>query len=174
MIDDILDAGINVWQPIETCPWGERDVLIRHQSGACDVWPAAHGRPRATTAVTPNHWAELPPPPGSTSPAALAVALDWAEEHNDYPVTLRQRIAGLVPRLNLVSPWLVITEDGRSEARFVLGPALGILAEIRQLGTVGQWRWSSALDQSQHYNSLAAARRGADERLRAAGYLLMD
>lgn len=168
VLDDILDAGVNVWQPIETCPWGQRDVLLlRYPPGVCHVWPATN------QPVTATHWAELPPPPGSTTPDALAVALDWAEEHDDYPVTLRQRIAALVPKLQIVSPWLTITEDGNEEARFELGPQRGMVAEIHvNNGSLSMWVEGRAAYRSWR-GSRNAARHEADEALRRAGYLLM-
>lgn len=122
--DIIGSARRRGWQPAETAPWGERDILVRYPSGGADVWQRVYGRP-VHAQVT--HWAELPGAPGEAD--TLQVALDWAEERDDYPVELRQRIADLLPRLRIATPW-VDDEDVPEVFRRVLGGGNGELAVV--------------------------------------------
>lgn len=116
------------WQAVETAPWGLRDILVRYGGGGHDVWHARHGRP---VMADITHWSELPPFPDAPSEAdALQVALDRAEEFDEYSIELRQRIAELLPRLRIASAWMPINEDATEVARVCVG-GTGFLVDAR-------------------------------------------
>lgn len=67
-----------------------------------------------------------------TGPAEiLAVALDWSEEHDDYPVELRARIASLLPRLR-IGVWREIT-GGMEQLEVRCAVSGRVIGSVRRL-----------------------------------------
>ena len=176
-VADVLAAGRRPvgWQPVETAPWGQRDILVRYGGGGHDVWRARHGRP-VMAVVT--HWSELPAPPGAPSePDAMAVALDLANERDEWPVELRQRIAELLPRLRIAGPWLTVPLEGL-QSEYQRGAAGGGVA-LAMVTTTGEGtRWTPLIADPEHPGLLPRtatselAREAADARLRELGWVL--
>lgn len=167
------------WQPVETAPWRDRDVLVRYGSqGGVGVWRAEWGPPVVHTVT---HWSELPAEPGSPSEAdALAVALDRAEELDEYPIELRQRIAELLPRLRIAGPWLV-TYPSRLEGFHPEYQRAATVGEVALVTTTGEGtRWTPLIGDPDHPGLLPRvatselAREAADARLRELGWVLCD
>lgn len=177
---DVLSVGRRPvgWQPVETAPWGRRDILVRY-GGGHDVWHARHGRP---VMADVTHWSELPADPGAPSePDAMAVALDLAQERDEWPIELRRRIAELLPRLRIAGPWLVTHPPRLGEGLHPEYKRAATVGDVALVTTTGEGtRWTPVIGDPGHPGLLSRtatselAREAADARLRELGWVLCD
>ena len=109
-----------------------------------------------------------------------AVALDLAQEHDKWPVELRQRIAELLPRLRIAGPWMVI-HPPRSEEDYHPEYQRTATVVVALVTTTGEGpRWTPLIGDPDHPELLPRtatselAREAADARRRELGWVLCD